>query len=63
MISIEKADKYDSCNCCFSKEKVIHIIFQNRTGHGTAVALCDKCAKDLMIILKEKYGDLNDQFL
>lgn len=57
MINIEKADKYASCNCCFSNEKVILIIFENRTGHYDAVSLCEKCAKNLMTILKEKYGE------
>lgn len=47
MIIFQKPDgESRSCNCCYSKEKVLDVLFQ-ADGHGTVVALCDKCRKEL----------------
>lgn len=39
------------CACCYSRESILEIIFQAE-GYGYAVALCDKCRKELAEKLK-----------
>ena len=49
MIAVEKADRFRSCNVCGSREVVHEFTFWgNNTNSGTQVALCKKCAEDLI---------------
>ena len=53
MIIFEKPDnEYRICACCYSRDKVLDILFQAE-GHATAVALCADCRKELAEKLKE----------
>jgi len=51
-ITIERSSKdYVSCLSCGSNISVIKITIQSYLKQGTQVALCNKCARDLSILL------------
>ena len=59
MILFEKPEgEFRCCACCHSRENVLEIIFQSE-GHGLAIALCDKCRKELAKNLKKVTNSAN----
>ena len=58
-IIVEKAESYRTCNSCSSNNNVVNITallkFHNGT-QGSQIALCEECAKKLLIQLQERFG-------
>ena len=66
MIKILEAESYRVCNHCTSDKNVLNInIRYKRTNSGTQIALCERCANDLMNklyeVLKENSVDMRGE--
>lgn len=49
MITVEKAEKFRTCNVCHSKKDVYNMVFRYEgTNQGNQIVLCDNCIKDLI---------------
>ena len=59
MIEVINAKSYRCCNCCGSNKNVIEIYFR-MNGQGTGIALCEYCAKSLLVILEQKYKEIHN---
>lgn len=48
MIAIEKAERFRSCNVCYSNDDVYEVTFYyGKTRSGNQVALCQNCLLEL----------------
>ena len=56
MIKIEKAEKYRTCNVCYSENDMYVIDFRSEYS-GTQIALCKKCMKELGEYIRLTLGE------
>lgn len=60
MITVEKAEKFRTCNVCHGNKNVYNIVFRYEgTNQGNQIVLCDNCIKDLIAEM-ERRGDEAD---
>lgn len=53
MITVSKLqNKWSRCNVCYEIAS-ISALFKNDGGYGIEIRLCDKCARDLVLRIKE----------
>jgi len=56
VISIEPADRWRQCSCCYSEQAVKNIQFPSNS-FGTSIALCSECRAEL----KQKLIGVEDE--
>lgn len=54
MILIERKDDSRQCQCCGQRYEGVDIRVAQKAGDETAIALCDRCAMKLTVMLMER---------
>lgn len=61
MIRLEEIRRIRECNCCYSTNNVVEIVFEyDGANQGSTVALCKNCRKELCDMIEKEDGEHSD---